>query len=149
VPVREVQGAQTKAGSLMGTKQQVERATKFRDAAVADGWSIEPTYEGSEDVSRAAKLRRDGFVMSVLTRTPTDKPYQNYYEGSVSIWAPDGMSVKTPNEYSYEAIVAGVRTCNECGATDVETHRFSFAGRCCAKCLPAARRVAEPPGWAD
>src|SRR6185437_538235 len=45
---------------------KIAAARQFRDAAVADGWSIAPTYGDSESVERAAKLRRDDFTMMIL-----------------------------------------------------------------------------------
>ena len=68
-------------------------------------------------------------------------------EGSVSIWGPDSLAIAVPMPYSWDAIVAGARTCSACGKTDVDTQRFSFAGRCCAACLPEMRRQHERPGW--
>lgn len=119
---------------------------QYRDAAVADGWKISPTY-GNEPVTSAAKLRRDGFVMSVLARRRTGGRYK--YEAGIHIWGPDGLGVEPPPIYSFAAIVAGTRRCSACGKGDVETTRFSFAGRCCRDCLPEMRRQHEQPGWCD
>lgn len=48
-------------------QQWLEYVRAYRDAAVADGWSIEATYK-EETFDRAARLRKDGFLMSILTR---------------------------------------------------------------------------------
>jgi len=45
-------------------KAEIEQ---WRDAAVADGWSIKPTYQ-SEVVEQAASLERDGFHAQVIAR---------------------------------------------------------------------------------
>lgn len=127
----------------------VERARAWRDAAVADGWSIEPTYQ-TEPVERAARLSRDGFSAQIITRTPEEgHRWRTTYEGSVHIWGPDSLAVKAPHPYSWERLTAGLRTCHDCGATDVETQRVGFAGRTCAACLPDARKRIETPGWTN
>ena len=121
-----------------------EAAAAWRDAAVADGWSVQPTYGAHEGVERAAKLTRDGFVAQVITRTKVGKWL---YEASVSVWGPDGLAVAPPNAYDWSAIVAATKRCSYCKAPDVETERVGFAGRCCAACLPAVRQCVERPGW--
>lgn len=128
-------------------------AVLWRENAVADGWSIEPTYPASldpngnkgEDVNRAATLKREGFLAMVFTRTYPS----GHIEASVSVWGPDGLALPAFVEYSWDALVAGQRTCLECGATDVDTQRVNFAGRVCATCLPEARKRTEKPGWCD
>jgi hypothetical protein len=129
-------------------EQRYREVCAFRDAAVADGWSIEPTYGRHEAVDRFATLRRDGFTMHAKARTK-DKDWQKWkYEAEITIWGPDGMVLKPgATAYDWAAIQAAVRTCNLCGATDVDTERYGFAGRCCAGCLPSARSKYERPGW--
>lgn len=117
-------------------------------AAVADGWSIEPTYGTSESVDRAAKLTRDGFVMLTLAREyPAGSKWAG--EARISMWAPDGLAIKPPDTYDWAAIQAGVRHCNWCDADDVETFRAGFAGRVCQQCLKEARVKYEFPGWTN
>lgn len=128
-------------------QDDLERCRAWRDAAVADGWSIEPTYK-NEDVNRAASLKRDGFKASVFTRIYV-RESGTFYECSVHVWGPDGLACTIPTTYDWPAIVASLRVCNECGASNVDTKRFSFAGRACADCLPAARAEHEKQGWAD
>lgn len=127
-------------------RHHIENVRAFVVAAVLDGWSIEATYE-SESIESAAKLRRDGFVMSVLMREK-DAGGKWRYEASISIWGPDGLAIRpVPHPYNAEAISAGLRVCSNCKDKDVPTERFSFAGRCCAKCLPRMRELHEQPGW--
>jgi hypothetical protein len=116
------------------------KACEFRDAAVKDGWLIEPTYE-HESIDRAATLKKEGFFIQVITRLGK--------EASINIWGPDGMAINPPDTYSWAAISSGLCICNLCGKTDVETHRFSFAGRACLECLPAAKKKHEYPGWTN
>jgi len=127
-------------------RADLERVIQFRDAAVADGWVMTPTYD-FESVDRASHLHKDGFVISILSRDNSEAERNYKYEAQVSIWGPDGMAIKPPQTYDWPTIQAGLRTCNKCGATDVNTERYSFAGRCCAACLPEMRRQHERPGW--
>ncbi len=127
---------------------RLDAARAFRDAAAADGWSIAPTYGASESVERAASLERDGFKMMVMARTSGEGAKWRY-EAKISIWGPDGLAIKPPNEYDFSAIAASLRRCNYCPATDVDTQRVGFAGRCCEACLPEQRKRVEYPGWTD
>jgi hypothetical protein len=112
-------------------------------AAVADGWAITPTYGDHEPVERAARLTRDGFVVQALMRD--DLP--PVVGAAIHVWGPDSLTILVPQAYSYDSLVAGLRVCSKCRARDVDTQRVGFAGRVCAACLPAARKVAEYPGW--
>lgn len=111
----------------------------WREAAIADGWQHEPLYAPHETEEQACRMARDGFKAHVIVR--------GNHGDSVAVWGPDGMQVRVPREYTWEAVVAGLRTCQPCGATDVDTVRYSFAGRCCAACRPAMARQHEYPGW--
>jgi len=124
-----------------------ERAVAWREAAVADGWSIRPTYEKHEPVERAAQLMKEGFACQILTRDNSTEKRKYAFEATVNVWAPDGMSILVPDVYDWQAIKAAVRTCSACGASDVDVHRYSFAGRCCEKCLPELKAKYEKPGW--
>ena len=126
---------------------RLEAADVYREAAIADGWACSPTYDGSEQMGRASTLTKDGFEMSILSRDRREMPGKWKFEASISIWGPDRLSIKPPGQYDWEKIKAGIRTCNSCGAKDVATHRYSFAGRSCDKCLPEAKRVHEHDGW--
>lgn len=106
----------------------------FRDAAVADGWTIRPTYGEGESVDRASTLNRDGYVMMVLTRTHEGPKWK--YEADVSIWGPDGLAILPPPIYDMAEIKRRGRICLDCGAENVETARGGFAGRSCKACAP-------------
>lgn len=121
---------------------RVEDAAAFRDAAVADGWKIKPTY-GHEPQHSAATLERDGWHMSVLTRTDSKFLVGPSSVGSVSLWGPDKMHVKTPDAYSMEALKKGLRNCDHCERKNVDTFQVAFAGRCCAECLPEQKKIQE------
>jgi hypothetical protein len=125
----------------------IESVRQFRDAAAADGWSIEGTYEPSESIDRASRLTRDGFVMQIITRDNIGKGGSKHFEASVHIWGPDGLAITPPNFYDFKEMVARTRRCSACKAEDVDTVRYSFAGRCCNACLPEMRMRHEKPGW--
>lgn len=127
-------------------RARLAAAVAFRNAAAADGWHLQPSSPSEESVTRAAQLTRDGFTILILSR-PEAPPASWRYQVSVDIWGPDGLTIPTPPRYGMGLLRAGLRTCPHCGATDVETVRFNFAGRCCRVCLPAMRRRAERPGW--
>lgn len=118
---------------------------QWRDAAVADGWSIEPTYGDSEPVERAARLTREGWVVQVLSRESTEAGKKHCAE--ISVWTPDGLAVKTPAFYSMGDLIARTRWCSRCKAADVDTQRVGFAGRVCEACIESARKEVETPGW--
>ena len=115
----------------------------YYEAMKADGWDSAPTY-ASEPESRHATLWKDGFSAHAKMRTKVGKWK---YEAQISIWGPDGLHFRPWQEYSMERLIAAIRTCSMCGATDVETVRFSFAGRCCKPCLPEVKKKHEFPGW--
>lgn len=132
--------------------QRLADARTWRDAAIADGWTAEPTYKsfGSESMESHATLRRGGFVAHAMCRTidKVKQPWSKWlYEAQISVWGPDGKAIIPPAAYNWSALVAGLRHCKPCGADDVETFRYSFAGRCCEACLPKMRAQYEWPGW--
>lgn len=120
-----------------------DRICTFRDAAVNDGWSIKPTY-GTESVDRASSLKKDGFVMMIITR---ETPHKWKYEANISIWGPDGLGIPSPYSYDFDKISKSLTTCPVCKAENVETQRFSFAGRCCADCRPKMAAKHEQGNW--
>lgn len=116
------------------------RAIAYRTAAVADGWIAK------DDTNE--HFTKDGWTMHVLSRDEGEERRGFYrYHASVTIWAPDRLQIMPPDIYDWQAIQAGIRTCNYCHKTDVETERVGFAGRSCADCLPARRAISERPGW--
>jgi len=120
----------------------------YRGAAIADGWRAEPTYPQHEDLDRATSLAKDGFVMRVLARVK--KPGEKWkYETRVSIWGPDGLAIPAIAPYDWARIQSGVTSCEHCGATNVPTERFYFAGRACTSCLPGLRAKYERGNWTD
>ena len=118
---------------------------EFVKAALADGWEIEPTY-GSEPVDRAFRLRRSGYLLQGINRR-LEPGHKWKSESKIYGYGPDGMAIKVPRVYDSAALVDGVRRCNICEKEDVETFRYSFAGRACQSCIPEARRKHEYPGW--
>jgi hypothetical protein len=138
---------------------KIEEARAWRDAAVADGWSIRPTYDGHEDVSRAATLEKDGWTALIVTRVydeeymKTAAPWLKSMAGktdvSIAVWGPDTLAISVPMPYSFDSCIKMLRRCNDCKKEDVSTQRVSFAGRVCSTCLPAARKRDEYPGWTN
>ena len=131
----------------------------FRDAAIADGWAHHATYQ-CESEERASRLSKDRFTMQILTRSRDNEVLDHSrgyhhsihgkwkYEAKVSIWGPDGLGISLIGPiYDMKRIKAGLRRCDACRAEDVDTERYSFAGRCCAKCRPAMAAKYEKPGW--
>ena len=133
------------------TEEIRQQAAQYRSDALADGWTSEPLskWEPEELWSR---LRRDGFTLQIVARFPRPRSEHSMEckkpNGAVHAWGPDGMGIKVGRRYSWDEFQAGLTTCNECGAQG-ETHRFSFAGRCCAACLPAMKKTHEYPGWTN
>ncbi len=131
---------------------QLRNVQKFRDDAVKDGWSIKPTYDNLESVDSASKLSKDGFIMSILTRTEDLVKYPNIkdlYDAEIYIWGPDELRIEVPDHYDMELIKKNMRKCSNCGKFVDETVCYSFAGRCCNDCLPALRKEFEKPGWCE
>ena len=131
------------------TEEIRQRAAQYRSDALADGWTSEPLskWESEELWSR---LHRDGFTLQIVARLPRPQSEHSIAikkpNGMVHAWGPDGMGIKIGRHYSWDELRAGLTTCNECG-TRGKTYRFSFAGRCCATCLPAMKKKHEYPGW--
>lgn len=118
----------------------------WRDAAIADGWTCEPAYPKSEDWTESCKLDKDGFSAMVITRTKT-AGIKWKYEAMVSIWGKDKLQIIAKFPYNWEDVVDGLTTCNNCGAKNVHTERYSFAGRCCKDCISEMREIHEPANW--
>ncbi len=133
-------------------KTVYDQVIKFKQDAITDGWSARATYENHESIERACTLEKNGFTMMILSREGTGtvrQPGKWQYEALVSIWGNDGLAITPPAAYDWQAIVRGMRHCNNCGKDDVATQRYSFAGRCCKDCLPEMRKEREYPGWTD
>lgn len=128
---------------LSDDRSAYDEAIAWREAAVKDGWSIKSTYK-HEAVESHASLEKEGFVASVMARELNKSKFK--YQADVTVWAPDGLQIRVPRIYSWDKIIEGIHTCNKCGEHG-ETYQYSFAGRCCAKCLPEMRKQYEQPGW--
>lgn len=129
-------------------EDRLKGAQQFRDDAERDGWVKTATY-GSESIERTSSLSRDGFKMMVLTRDNSADGRGKKYEAAVHLWGPDRLSIPTPRFYDFNELVRLTRVCTKCKAEDVETERYSFAGRCCSACLPKMKAATEQPGWCD
>lgn len=117
---------------------------EWRAAAEADGWQFGPTYS-NEPETTAFKGNREGFAIHGIAR-PEDERHSIACV-SLHIWGPDGLAIKPPPTYDMEAIRRGARACGYCEATDVDTVRVGFAGRCCLTCEPTIRPQVETRGW--
>jgi hypothetical protein len=126
--------------------EDYELVNNWFNAAVNDGWDAQPTYPGHETVDVAAKLTKERFVASILRRKRTGKWK---FEANVHLWGPDGLAITPPKEYNWEEIKKSLRVCHNCHKEDVDTVRYSFAGRCCKECLSEMQRIHEYPGWCD
>lgn len=131
-------------------KDIFEWVKAFRDDAVNDGWVITSTYP-FESIDRVSNLSKDGFKLMILSRDNSDKNGKWKYEAQVNAWGNDGMVIRISlfQKYLWDYLVAGLRKCKNCGSENVDTFNYSFAGRCCAKCLPEMKKKHEYPGWCD
>ena len=116
---------------------------QWRADAIADGWISRPTYGDHEDEARMASLTKNGWQAQVDNRPVRPNGYD---ERRVSVWDAKGIVVIVEYPYSAESLQRGQRICQFCKATNVDTHRVSFAGRCCTACLPEQRKKLEYPG---
>lgn len=117
----------------------------WRDAAVADGWSIEQTY-GHEPAEHAFRLQRAGYMILGLAR-PMPEDDRSLPMPDIAIWGPDGLHIPTPLTYDFAAIERGAKTCGYCGAHPVKTQRVAFANRACDTCGPI-EQARLPHNWA-
>jgi len=131
------------------------KVVAWRDAAVADGWTLNAVYKKEPETSYG-HLSKDGFTVHACCRVTEEmkKRFAHYsskwkYEAQINVWGPDGLAVRAPENYNWAELVAATRKCHHCGKTDVDTVRYSFAGRCCHDCLPAMKAQHEQPGWCD
>lgn len=129
------------------SEEYKQRVNKWVSDAVTDGWERTATYGDSESIDRASKLKRDGFVVQVLTREPSERTNKAEYE--LCGWGPDSLAIRLPHPYSWEKLQESLTVCGECGKKSTGTQRVGFAGRCCDECLPAARKKHEYPGWTN
>lgn len=123
----------------------MEMKWKFKDASAAEYFSalLEDNWILDEEKTKGGNiyLLKEGFTF-VFYNVETERI-------SAGLWGPDQLVTEIPMPYSYEIMVSNLRKCKTCGREDIETTRYSFAGRCCHDCLPELRRVHEYPGWTN
>lgn len=137
--------------TLSKMRDNFMRVLEWRDAALDDKWEPAPIYE-NEDISRAMILEKEGFKAHIISRDiPVPKPNwgKRRYGAEITIWGADRLQIFVPRKYDWEFIQDAVRICLACRKTDVDTQRYSFAGRCCKECLPEMRKKHEYPGWCN
>lgn len=135
----------TKMKSANQRSKEYNDAMVFRKAAMEDGWSTEPGSP-NETAFRYSHHTKDGYTMHIVTRL-NDNPENTW--SSVSIWGPDDLCIQPPSVYDWGLIQERLRYCATCGTNDVDTFRYSFAGRACKDCLPELKRIHEFRGWCD
>lgn len=121
------------------------KAIGFRTAAMQDKWETKPATS-YEDTQISSTHEKEGFKLHITTRRH-ENPAATKYFVDISCWGPDRLCITPPEFYDWETIKAGVRTCNRCRKTDVDTFQYSFAGRACKDCLEGAKKEREFPGW--
>lgn len=121
---------------------------KYINDMVNDGWSFWPTYGAAESFLSAITLERLGYKCVAVNRT-LEPGLKFRYECAISMWGPDGLRLDVPEKYSWSEVLANAEICDICRSKHNPSHRYSFAGRCCEKCLATARQRFEPPGWCD
>lgn len=121
---------------------EYQEVIAWREAALADGWTIEPI--STESIETWGRIRNGEFLGHVLARRNVGKWK---YHAQVSLWGPDDLAIDPLRVYDWPQIEAGIRMCLACGKKDVDTQRVGFAGRCCADCLPEQQKKHEYPGW--
>ncbi len=124
-------------------KTRLKAARQYRLDALADGWIEEKPEHSKDPLNQYSHLSRDtGWKMHVMARINPEGSTSKY-QCSVDVWGPDGLVVRTPNVYSREELKRGVKHCNVCGADNVKTQRYSFAGRGCKSCCekPEQRNI--------
>lgn len=122
----------------------------FVAAAIADGWTLVEESRG------CLRLEKPDPIFSHPGTIGPKGPWilmcwkiPSWQSQRLSIWAPDGLQITVPDVYDWAAIQERVRYCEECKRSDVDTFRYSFAGRACEECLPALKAEHERPGWTN
>lgn len=117
-----------------------EQARAWRDAAIADGWACEPTYQ-TQPLESACTLSREGFAASISI---------GKREGSVWVWGPDMLQIPDHGvEYDFERLKRNLKLCDQCGQYAERCTRVGFANRVCDDCKSGAQKRIEFPGWAN
>lgn len=79
----------------------------WRDAAIADGWLVSPTYASEALTSACTLYNEDGFHVNIITRPskapdmsdPVHYGHPTLGGGSIHAWGPDRLQVPVPREY--------------------------------------------------
>ena len=124
------------------TEKRSQQIKQFIKDAIADGWSIKPTYGDHEFVERAASLEKDDYKLMVMNRIK-----ENYADQSIHGWGPDGLAITVDIEYDWEQIQDAIHICGKCHKKVSHVQRVGFAGRVCVDCLADAQEKHEYPGW--
>jgi len=123
----------------MNQEIKAEELRAWRQAAIADGWYSEPLYKHHLDAEDYRLTDSAGFTAHILIRSNLN---------DISVWGPDGLCIqKIPTTYDRACLEAAIRYCSHCDTWDVDTVRYSFAGRCCKNCRPELAKKHEQPGW--
>lgn len=108
--------------------QHIAITATWRDAAIADGWAMTPTYT-HEDWSRACTLKRDGCEAHILTRSNRPElpelPPENRKDdgklnvslgtGEVTVWGSDRLQIPVPRIYpGWQYFQDALVTCPHC-----------------------------------
>ena len=112
---------------------------QFYEDLLADGWKDIPQPEMYDHL---VQFTKDEFIVSIFNSKAVDGE-------SAHAWGPDALSLELPMPYDFEQMKRNLRKCGICGREDVDTQRVAYADRVCAKCLPAARKSLERPGWSS
>lgn len=123
----------------------IESATAWRLAALADGWTEEPTYVG-QPVEQDSTLERGGFKVHLSARPPAREGLRPW--AGVSVWGPDGLTIPAPEVYDFAEMERHLRICGECGK-EGDTVRLGFANRVCPDCWTKLAPTVERQGWAE
>ena len=119
---------------------------EYLECMLNDGW-VNKNPDSTEPIENYARLIKDNFQASLVRRI-IDSPKYKYSVG-LSIWGPDGLCIGVPITYDWELIKSMTKYCTHCNKSNVDTFRFSFAGRCCKECLPELKKRFEKPGWCN
>src|SRR5690606_23601889 len=90
-------------------RNYIDIVNKWKEDAIADGWSVKPTYGESESVYRSATLEKEGFKALVLTRIKEQGHFK--YEANIWVYGPDRLAIEIDlsKGYNWQHIVDGLR----------------------------------------
>jgi len=118
----------------------------WKIAAFTDGWGVQRSYQNEPVDSACTMWRHDpDFKALLLMREKSETRTRGYF--NISIWGPDGLFVRPIFPYHMATLLDELHVCSSCGAKNITPYRYSFAGRCCADCLPKLQARYERDGW--